>query len=302
MNAAPQGASPRWPRSARCAVVLTVNLDAELVITGPDPASASLEKTLSIFRYGALRGSPRLLEIFAERSVHATWFVPGTLAGEYRALLEAIVAGGHDLGARGHRLERFDRLAPDERDRVLGAAAGALSELRSSSELGFRLPGGEWPPGLGGQLVDAGFTWSSSWPGDDLPFFVPAGADRAIVEVPVSHVMDDRIAFAWNFAPPIPLGHARIPSYEEVLHSWLYELEGCRREGLCLVLQLHPEVTGTPGRADLVRRFLDAALGHGDAWVTTGAAVASWWAASHDRMQPDHPVELLRRVSPPSLW
>jgi len=302
MSASPEGTPPRWPDGARYAVVVTVNFDAELVITGPEPSAATLQKTLSIFRYGGLRGAPRFLEVFADRGVHATWFVPGAIVREYRGVLERVVAHGHGLGARGERLERFDTLPESERLRVLRAAHASLVELAPPGSFGFRLPGGEWPPGLGAQLLDVGFTWSSSWVGDDLPFFLPAGEGRAVVEVPFAHVLDDRRAFAWNFSPPIPLGHSRIPSYEEVLESWLYELEGCRREGLCLVLQLHPEVTGTPGRIDLVRRFLDATLRDGEAWVATGAEVASWWAAAHGADQPGHPVELLRRVSPATLW
>jgi peptidoglycan/xylan/chitin deacetylase (PgdA/CDA1 family) len=299
---APLAPEARWPSGHRCAVVVTVNFDAELALTGPDPSLAPMQKTLSLFRYGTVRGAPRFLEVFAERGVRSSWFVPGALVPTVRDLLTAVVAGGHDLGARGLRLERFHALSPTRREAVLRSARASLRDVVASSECGFRLPSGEWPPGLGAQLLDAGFTWSSSWPGDDLPFFVPAGPTRSIVDLPVTHVMNDRLAFAWNFAPPIPAGHARIASYEEVLHNWLFELRGCRKEGLCLVLQLHPEVTGTAGRIDLVRRFLDDVLESGDVWVATGGEVASFWSATHAGNRPDHPVELFRRVSPETRW
>ncbi|HVC13319.1 MAG TPA: polysaccharide deacetylase family protein [Acidimicrobiales bacterium] len=290
----------RWPDDRRFAVVITVNFDSELALLGPDPAAASLDKTLSIFRYGAIRGAPRLLDTFAERGVRTTWFVPGAMVAPCRALLGDVVAAGHGLGARGMRLERMDRLTVRERLDVLRASRQALAEVTATGEPGFRLPSGEWPPDLGAQLLEAGFGWSSSWTGDDVPFCVPAGEGRSIVEIPFIHALSDRLAFAWNFAPAIPEGQSRIASYEDVLENWCLELEGCRREGLCLVLQLHPEVAGTPGRIDLVWRFLDAVVETGDAWVATGAQVASWWRA-HAHGGPEHPVDLLRRVSPSSL-
>jgi peptidoglycan/xylan/chitin deacetylase (PgdA/CDA1 family) len=293
----------RWPGGKRFAVVVTVNFDAELALLAADPAASALEKTLSIFRYGAIRGAPRLLEAFSERGVPTTWFVPAALVAPYRPLLGEVVSAGHDLGARGFRLERFDQLPPRARLDALRAARAALATISTSEDAGFRLPSGEWPPDFAAQVLDAGFTWSSSWTGDDVPFLVPAGGARSIVDVPFGHTLNDRLAFAWNFAPPIPLGQSRIASYEDVLENWCYELEGCRREGLCLVLQLHPEVTGTAGRIDLVWRFLDAVLETGDAWVALGAAVASWWRTqpAPGPGQAEHPVGLLRRVSPSSL-
>lgn len=294
-------APDRWPDGRRYAVVVTVNFDAELALLGPDPSTASLEKTLSIFRYGAIRGAPRLLETFAEREVPTTWFVPGALVKPYRSLLHEVVSAGHGLGARGFRLERFDRLAASERLEALRHARAALAEVSSSEDLGFRLPFGEWPAGFAAQLLDAGFGWSSSWTGDDVPFAVPADKGRSIVDIPSGHTMNDRLAFAWNFAPPIPLGQSRIASYEDVLENWRFELEGSRREGLCLVLQLHPEIAGTPGRIDLVWRFLDSVLETGDAWLASGAAVASWWSERPPGTGAEHPVEIFRRVSPSSL-
>lgn len=291
----------RWPDAKTCAVVVTVNFDAELGLLGPHPDAAALDKTLSIYRYGAVRGAPRLLETLARRGVRSTWFVPGAVASSYRELLEAVVAGGHGLGLRGMALERLDRLSEADRHDVLRAARAALAPL-SPTDVGFRLPEGEWPPGLGAQLVEAGYDWSSSWTGDDLPFALPAGTGRSIVEVPWGHTMNDRIAFAWNFAPPIPSGQSRIASYDDVLENWLLELEGCRREGLCLVVQLHPEVVGTPGRIGLLDRFLDAVLGPGDAWVATGGEVASWWAEHAPANGLEHPVDLLQRVAPASLF
>ncbi len=290
----------RWPEGRRYAVVVTVNFEAELALLATDPAAASLEKTLSIFRYGAIRGVPRLLAAFAERNVRTTWFVPGALVARYRSVVDEVAAAGHGLGARGFRLERFDRLDEGARRDALRDARAALASV-TPAEVGFRLPSGDWPPGLGAQLLDAGFSWSSSWTGDDVPFAVPAGEGRSIMDVPYWHTMNDRLAFAWNFAPPIPEGQSRISSYEDVLENWRLELEGCRREGLCLVLQLHPEVAGTAGRIDLVWRFLDVVLETGDAWLAPGAEVAAWWRQRAPGPGPEHPVDLLRRVSPASL-
>ena len=203
---------------------------------------------------------------------------------------------GHSIGMRGYALERYDSLGQPESAEALRRGRDTLSDLLGSPVRGFRLPSGEWPITLADQLLDCGISWSSSWFGEDLPFHLPGSGKRRLLEIPTSYALDDRIAFFWNFSPPMPPGQSRISPYSEVLGNWIYELEGCQREGLCFVIQLHPEICGTPGRFHLVRDLLDVIRSSSDTMFATCDQVSDWWQSHHPANDPSHPAEVFFRA------
>ncbi|GAA2582400.1 polysaccharide deacetylase [Dactylosporangium fulvum] len=283
---------PRWPAGMACAALVTVNFDAETPLLAQDPAMADRQKTLSVMRYGATRGSRRLLDVLDGAGIPAAWFVPAAAAAGHPSVVRDVARSGHSVGLRGDAFERLDRLDAESRVGMLNRAAESLAAITGTPVRGFRLPTGEWPLPLAAELVDAGISWSSSWFGDDTPFVLPAGEGRSLVELPISHALDDRAAFFWNVNPPFPAGQSRIAPYGEVLDNWLLEFEGCRREGLLFVLQLHPEICGTPGRIQLVEDVLSALAGSGDVWLPSADRMAAWWADHHPLNPAGHPADV----------
>ncbi|MDQ7905200.1 polysaccharide deacetylase family protein [Phytohabitans sp. ZYX-F-186] len=290
--------TPRWPDGYGCAALVTVNFDAEALLLA-EPGMAGRQKTLSVLRYGATRGAGRLLDALAAAGVPSTWFTPAVTAEEHPGVVRDAVRSGHAVGLRGYAYEPLDRMPAAERTERLARAAELLQAVTGEPARGFRLPVGEWPPSLAAELARLGVAWSSSWYGDDTPFTLEAGAGRSIVEFPVHHALDDRIAFYWNVNPPIPAGQSRISPYGEVLENWLLELEGCRREGLLFVLQLHPEICGTPGRIGLVEELLATLAADPSVWRPTGDELARWWAAAHPANPPGHPADVFFDTSDP---
>ena len=296
MDEAKTGNEDRWPAGTGCTAVVTVNFDAEFLLLSEDPSFGDRQKSLSIMRYGANRGVQRLLEAFAEKDVPTTWFMPGRVAETYPDVVRDIAGAGHSIGMRGHALERFDAMDDMARAEALRQGRDALGDLLGSPVRGFRLPSGEWPIALADQLLDLGISWSSSWHGDDLPFHLPGSDQGRLLEIPISYGLDDRVAFFWNFSPPMPTGQSRISSYEETLENWIYELKGCQREGLCFVIQLHPEICGTPGRIRLVLDLLDAIKSSSDTTFATCDQVAGDWHSRHPANDPSHPAEVFFRT------
>jgi peptidoglycan/xylan/chitin deacetylase (PgdA/CDA1 family) len=296
VNAIGEGSEGRWPAGIGCMAAITVNFDAETFLLSEDPTFRDRQKSLSIMRYGAHRGAQRLLEIFAEKNVPATWFLPGRVAETYPGVVRDIAQAGHSIGMRGYALERYDSLGEQASAEALRRGKDTLSDVLGSPVHGFRLPSGDWPMSLADQLLDLGISWSSSWFGEDLPFHLPGPGSRRLLEIPISYGLDDRIAFFWNFNPPMPPGQSRISSYSEALGNWIYELEGCQREGLCFVMQLHPEICGTPGRFHLVRDLLDAIKNSGGTKFATCDQISSWWRSRHPANDPAHPAEVFFRI------
>jgi peptidoglycan/xylan/chitin deacetylase (PgdA/CDA1 family) len=292
----------RWPHNARCAVVVTVDFNDEHGILTQEPRIAGREKSLSVWRYGAKRGVDRVLSALNEQGVRASWFVPGRVAQTHRALLQWIVAHGHEIGTSGYDCEDFDVLTLAQQEDALKAGQAALEAALGQRATGFRSFCGNWAPGFADVLRHDGITWTSSWRGDDLPYFhLPDGdAGRTaprLVELPLHYELEDEPYFVYNLSPAVPVGQPRIPSYHEVLMNWKQDFAAFHRFGLCFVLRLHPEIIGTAGRIDVLRDLLATMRAHNDVWFATGAQVAGWWRETVDANEPGHPVEIFARHS-----
>ncbi|MDR3097417.1 MAG: polysaccharide deacetylase [Paraburkholderia sp.] len=293
--------SRRWPGNARCAVVVTVDFNDEHGVLTQEPAIAGREKSLSVWRYGAKRGVDRMLDAFDEFSVPTSWFLPGRVAQTHTDLLQRIAAQGHEIGTSGFRCENFDTLMLDEQKDAFRTGNQAIIEKLGHGVRGFRSFYGNWAPGFADFLSSEGVIWSSSWRGDDLPYFhLRDSAERVsnvgsavpLVELPLHYELEDEPYFVYNLSPAVPVGQPRIPSYREVLGNWKQDFAAFHRFGLCFVLRLHPEIIGTAGRIDVLRTLLEAMREHDDVWFATGEQAATWWNDSVDGNEPGHPVEI----------
>jgi peptidoglycan/xylan/chitin deacetylase (PgdA/CDA1 family) len=290
----------RWPQNARCAVVVTVDFNDEHGILTQEPRIAGREKSLSVWRYGAKRGVDRVLDALEEFDVCSSWFVPGRVAETHMELVKRIDANKHEIGNSGYRCEDFDTLTLAAQKDAFRAGQAALENVLGRRAQGFRSFTGNWAPGFADFLRDEGVTWSSSWRGDDLPYFHRPDTDASLVapplvELPLHYELEDEPYFAYNLSPAVPVGQPRIPSYREVLANWKHDFAAFHRFGLCFVLRLHPEIIGTAGRIDVLRELLADVRTRDDVWFATGEEMAAWWRQNIEGNEPGHPVEVYAR-------
>ena len=288
--------TPRWPGGARMAVVVTVDFNDIHDIVAREPATEGREKTLSVWRYGARRGVDRVLDALDAHAVQASWFVPARVAEEHSGLVRQIHAAGHELATNGYRCEILDGLSLAEQQDAFARGQAALADAVGEAPVGFRSPSGNWAPGFTETLRAAGIRWTSSWRGDDLPYFHPPLGAAPLVELPLHYELEDEPYFAFNLYPPVPPGQSRIAGYRDVLANWRQDFAGFHRYGLCFLLRLHPEMIGTTGRIELLHELLGEMRGHPDVWFATGRDVADWWARTQPPNAPDHPAEIFART------
>jgi peptidoglycan-N-acetylglucosamine deacetylase len=113
----------------------------------------------STFR-GIEEGAPRLLELFAERGVRATYFTTGEVAARYPDAVRALVSGGHELGCHGVTHTAFDTLdEPAARGEIEDSARLLRAFAPVSS---FRAPYLRFPERYVRLLEDADFALDSS--------------------------------------------------------------------------------------------------------------------------------------------
>lgn len=287
---------PRWPKGKSCAFVLTVGFEAELAILAEAPDAVDRAKSLSVGQYGGTRGVDRLLAELDRTGTRGSWFIPGSNLARYPRQVEAVAAAGHELANMGWALENLSAMGLDEQLETVERSQSAFESRLGIRPAGFRAGRGSYARGLPAALAGAGFTWSSSWHGDDLPHF-HAGEACTLVELSRHHELDDFPYFVFNLDPPIPKGSPRIASTREVLRNWILEFDAYRAEGLCFVLTVHPEIIATAGRIGLLQEFMDHVTSHEDVWIATGGDVAAWWSARNEPNPPGHPAEVFHALT-----
>ncbi|ARU94470.1 polysaccharide deacetylase family protein [Tatumella citrea] len=284
--------SSRWPSGYQSAALISIDFNDIHGILTQAPAVAGRDKTLSVWRYGTLRGVERLLALLAESEVQASWCLPAIVAEEQPELARQIVANGHEIACSGDRHEDFSLLSLQQQIDSVKRGCEKLSAITGQAVKGFRTPAGQWKPGLASALTELGICWSSSWRGDDLPYFHPG---TRLVELPMHYTLEDEPYFAFNLSPAIPPGQSRIAPYGETLANLSQDFEAFHRFGLCYLLRLHPEITGTAGRIGIVRSLLQL-LKKNSVWIATAGQIANHWQTQPDN-DPYHPVEVFHCVS-----
>ncbi len=253
------------------------------------PDLANRNKSHSVWLYGANRGVERLCQTFQAARIQTTWFVPGLVAEKHDALVKSVSAAGHDMESHGWEFERHDNMSRASSLESLRRSRGAVEAVTGKPVTGFRLPIGNWPDQFDAVLKEAGFFWSASLNGDDVPYLHPS----ALVEIPVHLELEDRPYFQFNFTPAFPTGQSRIASYESVLSNWIAEFDAYRKFGACFFLQLRPEMTGTPGRIFLVEAFIKHIQSFDDVWIATAAEVSAWHLANNAHaIDASHPLNV----------
>src|SRR5262245_22863905 len=82
----------------------------------------------------------RLLQIFAEADVKATFFVLGDIAERYPAIIKDIVAAGHEIGTHGYSHTLVYKQSRNEFRAELYRAIGILEDLTGNKIYGHRAP------------------------------------------------------------------------------------------------------------------------------------------------------------------
>jgi polysaccharide deacetylase family protein (PEP-CTERM system associated) len=86
------------------------------------------------------RNTDKLLGIFAEAGIHATFFVLGWVAERHPELLKRIVAGGHEVASHSHSHRLVYEMTPDEFRFDLRRAKGVIEAVTAVPVRGFRAP------------------------------------------------------------------------------------------------------------------------------------------------------------------
>ncbi len=188
----------------------------------------------------------RLLDVFAEAGVHATFFVLGWTAERHPGLVSEIVARGHDVASHGHSHRLVYEMTREEFRDDLRRAKAALEAAGAPAVLGYRAPSYSitsrslWALDV---LVEEGFQYDSSiFPIHHDRYGIPSWTRHphvisreggSLLEVPPSTVRVGRInlpasgggyfrilPYAWTKHAIRRLNHAEAKPAVFYVHPW----------------------------------------------------------------------------------
>lgn len=251
-------------------VAITFDVDAETLWLNRDPENALRPVIMSQGRYGANVGLPRVLDLLADHSVSATFFVPGWVAEQYPSQIGDIVARGHEVGHHGYLHEWPSRLSRDDERAALDRGLDALARSIGVRPVGYRAPGLELSANTLDLLVGEGFRYSSNLMDADAPYVVDVGG-RRLVELPLDWALTDSSHFLYALQLP----GTRIAATSVAREIWFDALDAARAAGHPFIVTMHPQLIGRPYRIALLDEVIRRAKSAGGARFVTCSELAA---------------------------
>lgn len=252
-------AALQWPRNARAACAFTFDLDAETLWMA---RGVHEPVTLSQGRFGPVEALPRILALLRTHDIRASFFIPAWVAEHHQDAVRAIVDGGHEIGCHGDEHERVSELPPDREEAILARSVEVLTRLTGTRPLGYRAPAWQLSAATIPLLVQYGFAYSSNMMDRLSPYLHPPVGGRAIVEIPVSWVLDDAPYFMFT-------GQRSIQPPGPVLQGWLTEFDGITEARGVTNFTFHPQIIGRPSRLACLRELMEHARHTTRLWIAS---------------------------------
>jgi peptidoglycan/xylan/chitin deacetylase (PgdA/CDA1 family) len=272
-----------WPGGARIALSIVLNYEEgseatpyygdkkhEMIgdLESRRPPEVRDPLVESIWEYGGRAGVWRLMRILKEREVKATFFVCAMALENNPPLGPEIVAQGHDVCGHGYRwIEQWNLDREAEKESVHKAVV-------SIEKTTGRRPYGWWTksgPSLSTReiLAEEGFLYDCDSLADDLPYYTQVKGKPWLV---VPYALDSNDGKFWRYGWD---NADDLFQYLRDSFDLLYR-EGATHPRM-LSVGIHTRVSGRPGRAVALERFLDHVKRHDGVWFAGRDEIARWW-------------------------
>lgn len=282
------GAAPpriTWPNGARLALSVCVNYEegaehsllegARREMSGEVHSSVPADMrdlvNESFFEYGSRVGVYRLLSILREAGVQATFFVCGMAAEKNPNVMSEVARGGHEICGHGYRWVEHHLLSLDDQRDDIRRCVEVLERITRQRPVGWL---NRYAPSLDTRSLlaeEGGFIYDSNSFNDDLPYYVRLeGMERPWLVVPYSMELNDGRAWRDAMISPSQFEQFLVDAFDE-LYAESAEVPKMMSIGL------HCRISGTPGRARALRRFLEYANGRPGVWFARRDEIARWF-------------------------
>ena len=254
-----------WPEGKSCGVTIGWHVDGEAGPIGWDRGAVEHVTAMSEAAYGITTAMPRILALHRDLEIPATFFVPAHVAERHPAMIDAILAGGHEIAHHGYMHENLFGMAAEDQRAVFARATEVLERLTGRAPRGWSAPGWGVDARTLEMMAELGFAYDASLMEYDVPHLVET-AKGPLIELPTSLVLDDWALFGGSL---YPTGSAVTAPAEDARRIWLEEFVGLRRFGGLFHTTFHPNLMGRPGRLVMLEQLFTEMRAYDDVWWST---------------------------------
>ena len=257
-----------WPHGAEVAVALSFDVDHETPWIRDQEFSLL---SMSMGAYGSHAALPRILASLKERTLPATFFIPGLIASLHPGDIEKIAAENHEIALHGWLHERPDLLSREEEVAIFARSIEVLKKYGGIEPCGFRAPSFALSKNSLALALEVGLIYDSSLMAHDEPYELMIEGQRSgLIEIPVDWGRDDAAFFVMErFSSLRPEANP-----QHAVNAWKLEFEKTYQERGLFQITLHPELIGRRSRWIAFEGMLDELMATSQVWFATHLQIA----------------------------
>jgi peptidoglycan-N-acetylglucosamine deacetylase len=281
-----------WAKLADKEIILGYGVDIDAVAGwigsyGGEDSVSDMQRGL----YAGEVGVPRMLKMFKQKGIRASWFIPGHSIETFPEQVKMIVNDGHEVGAHGYSHENPIAMTPQQEEDVLKKSIELIKEFSGKSPRGYVAPWWEMSAVTPDLLLKYGFKYDHSEGHNDFePYYARVGESWTkidfsksasewmkplkrgrvidLVEIPGTWYIDDLPPMM--FMKKVPNSHGFV-NPRDIEQLWRDQFDWVYREMDYAIfpLTVHPDVSGRPQVLLMHERLIDYFNSHrGVRWMT----------------------------------
>ncbi len=229
-------------------------------------------------------GTSRLLKMFAENDIKATWFIPGHSIETFPSQMKAVADAGHEVGLHGYSHENPISMTPEQEEAVMDRSIELITELTGKRPTGYVAPWWEFSKVTNELLVKKGIKYDHSLMHDDFtPYYARVGdtwtkidysqhpdtwmkplvrgEETDLIIIPASWYLDDLPPMMFIKNAPNSHGFVNPRHLEEIWRDqfdWVYR----EMDYATFTMAIHPDVSGRPQVLLMLERLIKYMKSH----------------------------------------
>lgn len=280
----------QWPNQARLALQFVINYEEggeNCVLHGDAASEAFLSEIIgaqpllgvrnlnmeSMYEYGSRAGFWRLHRLFTERNLPLTVYAVAMALERNPDAGKAMVEAQWEVASHGYRWIDYQYVGEDVERSHIQKAIDIHTQVIGSRPLGF-YQGRNSPNTRRLVVEEGGFLYDADSYADDLPYW---NHDYGKPHLVIPYTLDNndmRFATAQGFN-----SGDQFFTYLRDAFDVLYA-EG-EQSPRMMSVGLHCRLSGRPGRAAALAKFLDYVQGHEKVWICRRVDIARHWHQHH---------------------
>ena len=283
---------PQWPDGAVLAVQFVINYEEggeNNILHGDEASEAFLSEIVgaqpwpgqrhmnmeSIYEYGSRAGFWRLWRLFTERDIPVTVYAVATAIQRNPEVVAAMQEADWEIASHGLKWIDYRDFSKEEERTHMREAIRIHAELTGERPVGW-YTGRTSINSIELAIEEGGFLYTADVYSDDLPYWLNGEKGGRLLAIPYTLDANDM-----RFATPQGFNSGdQFFTYLKDSFDTLYA-EGESGAPKMMSVGLHCRLTGRPGRAAALVRFLDYVKSKDRVWVPRRIDIARHWIMHH---------------------